>query len=289
MNHLLVLEKILQMNSFTKAAQAMGYTQSSVSQMVASLEKEFGIQLLKRSRQGVQLTPEGEKLYPYIERSLRQYQILQETAGAIRGLETGTVRIGAITSVSCYWLPDLFKRFQERYPAIEFVLHQGDYGTIVNWIQDGTVDFGLMTADYGDGLAKRVIHTTEMKAFFPADHPLAKLDRVPIASLTEEPFILVEGGGYSEPLEAFRKAGLTPNVRYRIQDDYTIMAMVEAGLGISMLSELVASRTNFNVVAKSVEPQVNRPVAIAYREKEALPIASQYFMDFLTANQQELI
>ncbi|GAP03101.1 LysR substrate binding domain protein [Fructobacillus pseudoficulneus] len=289
MNRLLVLEKILQMNSFTKAAAALGYTQSSVSQMVTSLEKDFGIQLLKRSRQGVSLTPEGQKLYPYIEQSLRQYQTLQETAGAIRGLKTGTVRIGAITSVSCYWLPDLFKRFQEKYPAIEFVLQQGDYGTIVNWIRNGTVDFGLMTADYGDGFAKQIIHTTEMKAFVAKSHPLAKLEKIPIAALAEDPFILVEGGGYSEPLESFKEAGLQPNVRYRIQDDYTIMAMVEAGLGVSMLSELVATRTDFNVVTKSIDPVVKRPVAIVYREKEALPIASQYFIDFLVANQNELI
>lgn len=289
MNRLLVLEKILQMNSFTKAAAALGYTQSSVSQMVTTLEKDFGIQLLKRSRQGVSLTPEGQKLYPYIEQSLRQYQTLQETAGAIRGLKTGTVRIGAITSVSCYWLPDLFKRFQEKYPAIEFVLQQGDYGTIVNWIRNGTVDFGLMTADYGDGLAKKIIHTTEMKAFVAKSHPLGKLEKIPIAALAEDPFILVEGGGYSEPLEAFKRAGVQPNVRYRIQDDYTIMAMVEAGLGVSMLSELVASRTNFDVVAKPIEPMVKRPVAIVYREKETLPIASQYFIDFLVANQDELI
>ncbi|MBW1606043.1 LysR family transcriptional regulator [Lactobacillus sp. Sy-1] len=289
MNRLLVIEAILKTNSFTKAAELLGYTQSSVSQMVASLEKEFNIQILKRSRHGVQLTPEGRELYPYIVQTIRQYQALKETASSIRGLKTGTVRIGAITSVSCYWLPELFKEFRREYPDIEFVLQQGDYGMILNWLKNGVIDFGLMTADYGDGFNKQIIHTTQMNAFLPVDHPLAKLDEVPIEKLCDDPFILVEGGGYSEPLEAFNKANVKPNVRYRIQDDYTIMAMVEAGLGISILSELVFKRTNFNVVSKPVSPAVKRPVAVVYRDKETLPIASQYFIEFLVANREKLI
>ncbi|MBS9335276.1 LysR family transcriptional regulator [Fructobacillus sp. M1-13] len=288
MNRLLVLETIIQMKSFTKAAEALGYTQSSVSQMVLGIEKEFGMQILKRSRNGVSLTAEGEALYPYIVQTLRTYQALQERAASLKGLETGMVRIGAITSVSCYWLPELFKKFQEKYPNIEFVLQQGDFGMILDWLKRGEIDFGLMTAEYGDGFNKVVLHETEMKAFLPSKHPLAKLDSVPIEKLACDPFILVEGGGYSEPMKAFEEAGVIPHVRYRIQDDYTIMAMVEAGLGVSILSELVASRTDFDVVAKSIEPKVTRPVAAVYRDKATLPIASQYFIDFLVENQKAL-
>lgn len=289
MNRLLVLETIIQMKSFTKAAKVLGYTQSSVSQMVAGLEKEFGIQILRRSRNGVSLTAEGEAVYPNIIQTLRQYQALQEKAASLTGLKTGTVRIGAITSVSCYWLPELFKKFQEKYPNIEFVLQQGDYGMILSWLKNGEIDFGLMTADYGKGFNKVILHTTEMKAFLPVGHPLAEYNQIPIEKLTEDSFILVEGGGYAEPLEAFQRAGgLEPNVRYRIQDDYTIMAMVEAGLGISILSELVATRTNFDVQVRSVEPKVERPVAIIYRDKATLPIASQHFIDFLIKHEKEL-
>ncbi|CAK1246054.1 DNA-binding transcriptional regulator [Fructobacillus fructosus] len=289
MNRLLVLETIIQMQSFTKAAKVLGYTQSSVSQMVAGLEKEFGIQILKRSRNGVSLTAEGAEIYPLIIQTLRQYQALQERAAALTGLKTGTVRIGAITSVSCYWLPELFKSFKGMYPNIEFVLQQGDYGMILTWLKNGEIDFGLMTANYGEGFNKVILHTTEMKAFLPSGHPLTKLDQIPLRKLTSDPFILVEGGGYAEPIEAFQKSGLLPNVRYRIQDDYTIMSMVEAGLGISVLSELVASRTNFDVQVRSVEPKIERPVAIIYRDKATLPIASQHFIDFLIQHKKELL
>ncbi|WP_054658672.1 LysR family transcriptional regulator [Apilactobacillus ozensis] len=290
MNKLLALKAILDNNSFTKAAKQLGYTQSSVSQMINALEDEYDMKILKRSRTGVELTPQGETLYPYIQETIRQYQSLRETAHAIRGLKTGTVRLGAITSVSCYWLPDLFKAFKMKYPDIDFVLQQGDYGTLLKWIKTGEVDFCLMTAEYGDGLDKTIIHNTEMKAFVPQNHPLAQLKTIPLAKLADDPFILVEGGGYSEPLTAFKNAGVkAPNVKYRIQDDYTIMAMVEAGLGVSILSELVATRTNFKVVCRPTSPKVNRPVAVVCRDKQTLPIASQYFIDFLIQHKNKLV
>ncbi|GAA6237200.1 LysR family transcriptional regulator [Apilactobacillus micheneri] len=276
-------------NSFTKAAKTLGYTQSSVSQMINSLENEYDMKILERSRTGVKLTPQGKTLYPYIQEAISKYQSLQETAHDIRGLKTGTVRIGAITSVSCYWLPSLFKEFKKKYPGINFVLQQGDYGDLLNLVKTGQVDFSIMTAKYGDGLDKTIIHNTEMKAFLPKNHPLANLREIPLSKLAKDPFILVEGGGYSEPLKAFDDAGLKcPEVKYQIQDDYTIMAMVEAGLGVSILSELVATRTNFDVVCRPTNPKVNRPVAIVSRSKETIPIASQYFIDFIIQNKEKL-
>lgn len=78
-----------------------------------------------------------------------------------------------------------------------------------------------------------------MLAVLPEGHPFAVLDRVPLKALAEEPMILLEEGHYSEPLEAFSSVGLKPNVRLRIHDDYSIMTMVEAGLGFSILAELI--------------------------------------------------
>lgn len=83
MNRYLALQKIVEMGSFTKAAEVLGYTQSSISQMVASLESELSIKLLNRSRTGVKLTIEGAQLYPFIERTILQYRAMQEKANEI--------------------------------------------------------------------------------------------------------------------------------------------------------------------------------------------------------------
>ena len=99
---LIALQKIVELGSFTKAADKLGYTQSAVSQMIASLEEELSIKLLYRSRIGIRLTLEGEELYPYIQRTVLQYQAMQEKADEINGLETGIIRIGTISSISCH-------------------------------------------------------------------------------------------------------------------------------------------------------------------------------------------
>ncbi len=120
MDRFIALQKIIDLNSFTKAGEALGYTQSSMSQMISSLEEELSIKLLHRSRVGVKLTLEGEELYPFIQKSIFQYQSLQEKAKEIKGLETGTIRIGTLASISCHWMPKLLKGFQELYPKVQF-------------------------------------------------------------------------------------------------------------------------------------------------------------------------
>lgn len=284
MNRYLALQKIIELGNFTKASASLGYTQSSVSQMIASLEKELCLKLLNRSRAGIKLTIEGEELYPYIEKAIQQYRAIQEKADEIRGLETGIIRVGTISSVTCHWMPQLIRGFQKDYPNVQFLFHQGDYRLIPEWIRNGTVDFGFVTPPAANGLEIIPIKRGEMMAVLPVDHTLSSKAKVSLADLTKDPFILLEEGSYNEPAAAFQAAGLTPNVRYTIHDDWSIMTMVEAGLGISILAELMLRRTNFNILCLPIDPPIYRELAIGYKDRYSLPIASKYFIDHLLAN-----
>lgn len=288
MERYLALQKIVEMKSFTKAAEALGYTQSSISQMIASLENELSMRLLVRSRVGAKLTLEGQELYPFIERTIFQYRAMQEKALEIKGLETGIIRVGTITSVTCHWMPALIKGFQKIYPNVQFLFHDGDYTSIQEWIKTGLVDFGFVTPAAVTGLNTIKVKDGEMLAVLPKNHPLAHNTNVPLSSLTEEPFILLEEGHYNEPLEAFHAAGLEPNIKYTIHDDFAIMTMVEAGLGVGILAELMLRRTNYDIVCLPVDPPVYRELAIAFKDKDSLPIASKYFIEYLLANVEQL-
>lgn len=288
MNRYIALQKIIEVGSFTKAAEALRYTQSSISQMVASLEKELAIKLLTRSRTGVKLTIEGAELYPFIERSIIQYRAMQEKATEIKGLETGIIRVGTISSITCHWMPQLIKGFQEQYPHVQFLFHQGDYALIPEWIKTGAVDFGFITPPAVTDLNTISIKDGEMFAVLPQNHPLAHNKSVPIQELTKEPFILLEEGHYSEPMNAFHAAGLEPNIKYTLHDDYAIMTMVEAELGVSILAELTLRRTNFNIVCLPLDPPIRRSLAIGYKDKDSLPIASKYFIEYLQKNKDSL-
>lgn len=284
MNRYIALQKIIELGSFTKAADALGYTQSAMSQMIASLEEELSIKLLSRSRVGVKLTLEGEKLYPFIQKSINQYLSLQEKAKEIRGLETGVIRMGTISSITCHWLPNLIKEFQDHYPNIQFILHQGDYSSIQEWIKIGAVDFGFITPPAVTGLETIELKEGRMLAILPESHRLAYQKSVNLHDIADEPFILLEEGHFSEPMNAFHASNLEPNIKLRLHDDYAIMTMVEAGLGISILAELVLRRTNYNIVKLPVEPPISRILAIGYKDKDSLPLASKYFIKFLIQN-----
>ena len=288
MNRYIALQKIIELGGFTKAADALGYTQSSISQMIASLENELGIKLLTRSRHGVKLTIEGAELFPFIERSIYQYRSMQEKANEIKGIETGIIRVGIISSVTCHWMPQLINGFKEEYPNVQFLFHQGDYTLIPEWIASGQIDFGFVNPLAGTNLKTKTVKSGEMLAVLPKNHPLAKKKSIQLQDIAAEPYILLEEGHYSEPMAAFEAAGIQPNIQYTIHDDYDIMMMVEAGLGVSILAELILRRTNYDIVCLPIDPPITRTLAVGYKDKDSLPIASKYFIDYLMEHKDEL-
>lgn len=288
MKRYLALQKVVETGSFTKAAKAMDCTQSSISQMVSSLETELSTTMLHRSRSGVELTPEGRELYPSIERYIRLYQEVQEKADEIRGLDTGIVRIGTIASITCHWMPELIWGFQKKHPNIEFVFRQGDYNEIYDAIRTGQVDFGFIPPECAGGLISEPLKQGEYVAIFPEGHRFSKRESVTLKELTDDPFILLETGSYSELSEAFYREGLKPNLKFIIHDDYTIMRMVEVGLAISMVSSLVLMDTHYRISAVPIDPPVMRTIGIAYTDPNTIPFASRTFLDYLRANVDSL-
>lgn len=288
MNRYIALQKIIELGSFSKAAESMGYSQSAMSQMIFSLEEEMSIKLVNRFRSGAKLTLEGEKLYPHIEKLIYQYYAVLEKTNEIKGLETGTIRIGTLASISAHWLPNLLKEFQEQYPAVEFVIHQGDYTSIYEWIKTGAIDFGFVNPRAVKDIETITLKEGAMLAVLPENHPLGTNDVIPLDLLAHEPFILLEEGHYYEPLEAFKSIGVCPNIKYTIHDDYAIMTMVEAGLGVSILAELILHRTNYKIRLCKTEPSIYRTIAVGYKDKASLPIACKRFIELLCSHLNEL-
>lgn len=284
----LVLQKIVELGSFSRAAEFFGYTQSAVSQMIASLEKELSVKLLHRSRSGTSLTTEGMELYPYLERTLNQYLTFQEKVKEIRGLDSGIVRVGLYSSVCLHWMPTLLGKFRERYPGVEFIIHQGDYLSIQEWIRNGAVDFGFINPNVVDNFENIVLKEDPILAVLPEAHPLAIQKTVPMEMLLKEDYILVGSGRSSEYLDIFKTMGITPRIKYTIQDNFTILSMVEARLGVSLLTKLATRNTHYHVALRPTEPAVSRIIGIGYKDKESLPIAAKRFLELIQELVEEL-
>ena len=282
MQQYLALCKVVEVGSFSKAADILGYSQSGISQMVQSVEEEFEMKLLHRSRSGVKLTIEGQKLLPYIQALVNDFQAMRAKGAELKGLESGLIRIGTISSVSGYWLPAIIKEFQQLHPGVQFVLHQGDYDSIPEWTRIGERDFGFVNPAAVSGLKTQFLKKGNMLAVLPKDHWLAGQEAVSLQQLAQEPFLRVESGSYSEPQEAFRAAGLTPDIKLCIHDDYSILAMVEAGLGVSILAELMLKKIKgYAVCIRPIVPAVQRDIGVVYKDLGTMPIASRRFLTYL--------
>lgn len=281
MNRLLALQTILQTGSFTAAGRQLGYSQSAISQMINSLEAEVGFPLLVRNRGEVKLTPDGQRLLPMITQLNNDWSTFQERVSEIKGLQSASIRIGTISSISAHWLPSLIRGFQQMYPDVRFTLLQGDYTTIPQWVDNNTIDFGFINPDAQPKLAVTYLKSGALSAVLPLDHPLAQQDAVTLTDLQKEPFLMLEEGLYSEPLAAFHHQGLSPNIRLRVHDDYSILSMVEAGLGYSILADLVLQKQDYRVAIRPLAPAIERKIGLYQRPAELMPLASRRFIAYL--------
>ena len=277
----LAFVKTVECGSFTRAAGVLNYSQSGISRMIGDLEREWQVTLLERGKSGVRLTSEGTRLLPYAKRVCSEYEKLQAEVDEINGLKSGLIRIGTFSSVATHWLPNIIREFQKEYPGIDYELILGDYTEIETWIEEGRVDCGSLRLPAREGLESVFLEQDRLLVVLPEGHPLAALEKIPVSALCGEPFMLLEKGAKAEVSEIFERNGFTPRVHFTTWDDYAIMSMVESGLGISILPELILKRIPYRVVARELEIPAYRNIGLAWKEKKGTSPMLKRFMEYL--------
>ena len=274
--------KTIELESFTKAAEVLGYSQSGISRMIGDLEKEWNVTLLERSKTGLKLTSDGLKILPYAKSVCEEYDKMVMQIDSIHGLEKGLIRIGTFSSVATHWLPNIIKAFQRDYPGIEYELLLGDYTEIEEWILEGRVDCGFLRLPVNvEGLDFIPLEKDELKAIIPSGHPLSKEEKFPLEELCKEPFMLLEKGARAEISELFERNHLKPNVRFTTWDDYAVMSMVESGLGVGILPQLILKRVPYDIISKSLDVEAYRQIGFVVKDMRTVSIAVKRFMEYL--------
>ena len=274
-----VLLRVVELGSLTKAAEASGCSQSAVSHILNDLEEEFGFTILKRSRGGVQLTENGAKILPSIRGILNYNEHLNQTVASIRGLDTGVIRIGTVTSVAVQWLPGILKRFTEEHPGIEFKLYNGDYGDVTTWLSEGSIDVGFLALPADINCECIPLMEDRMLAVLPKDHPYADLPKFPVAQVQYESYISLLESSDHDTRNIWSNAGVMPNIRFTSKDDYAIIAMVEQGLGISIMPELLLQDHMNNVAVLELVPKASRLIGLAIPNASRTSPATRSFAD----------
>ncbi len=285
----MILATAVEQNSLTLAARQLGCTQSAVSHSIDSLEKELGFPVLKRGRSGVSLTAEGERLMPAVRALLGSAEQLSQTAAAIRGLDTGTVRIGAFTSVAVHWLPGVLKEFQNDYPKVEFTLLNGDYHDVEQWITDGSIDIGFVTVPCELGCECIPLMEDRLLAILPPDSRFSSYPKFPLTECETEPFISLLKSSDHDARRALEAAGVEPNVRFYTKDDYAIIAMVEQGLGMSIMPELLLKDRKDSLLKLPLIPEAKRTIGIAIAAGEKAGPATRRFADYVVRYVKEQV
>jgi len=269
---------VIRTGSFTKAGELLHMTQSAVSHMIADLEAELGAVLLIRGRKGVSMTEAGSAVFSHAEAILTHVAQLHGQLAEIKGLgDAGPIRIGSFPSVSARLLPALLQGFEERYPGIQLVSMDGTNQEVRNWIDRGAVHLGFVSLP-DDDFDTIFLLEDELVAVVPEGHRLAGREKVPVAELQGESFIMTKGGCEGTILRMF-KTNL-PNIVYEVKETSTILTMVQHGLGITVLPRMALPSSPEGAAVLSLSPFHSRRLGIGVPALAEASPAARLFIEY---------
>ena len=273
--------RAVELGSLSKAAEELGYTQSGISHMMQSLEDEVGFPLLVRTSSGILPNTEGETLLPIIRQLLSTNETLEQYIAKIKGVDTGRIRIASFPSVATYWLPTIISRFQKDFPNVEIVIREDRADLIEAMMASREVDFCIYTGGQDRSFEWMPLYRDQMMVILPPGHPLEHSETVQLETLVSEQFILPLKGYDYEVYQILDKLPRYPHIRFTACSDYAIISMVAAGLGVSIMPELLLRGRHDNVVIKELVPPSKRTIGLAIGETSSQSPATRKFADYI--------
>ena len=272
---LAALAAAVRLGSFTRAAEELGYTQSGLTHMMNSLEKDVGFPLLVRGRTGVRLTPAGQRIFPLVQECLNGAKALEREILLINTQQEESVRVAAYDSISRHWLPEVIQQFRRAHPDVGVDIQMGSVQEVYRWGQEGRVDMCFASRQDAP-LEWTFLRDDELLAILPPEYDSGET-AFPVEAFNGQEFLMPSMGFDKDILRVLNEHGVTPLIRTTQVSDSAVISMVEHGLGVSVLSRLVLRGRQNSVRALPLEPRAVRELGIAARpQKELRPIARQF-------------
>jgi len=239
--------------------------------MMNSLEDELGISLLQRGYYGVKLTPAGERIIPKIRQLVMCEDSLLNEVELVKSYGDNVIKIGAFSSMAARWLPSIVERFNLEFPDVTVNIQTGTVTELYGGLDEGRFDicYGSKNAKYDFKWIP--LATDRFYAILPNDYPSSN-DEFRMESFNGTKF-LMPGLGFDDDISAvFSENNVRPFVTPTYVDDPAIISMVEHGLGISMLSELIITGRTDSVKVLPIVPEVSRTLALAMKQDKVLTL-----------------
>jgi DNA-binding transcriptional LysR family regulator len=274
-------------HSFSRAAEALGLTQPSVTARIQALERDLGELLFERNGRGVSLTEVGASFLPHAQRVLKALQDGRDAILSVQELELGTLRLAAAPTISTYVLPELLKEFTSRYPGLEVSVRTEYSDQIVQMVIADEVQVGLERTITHPEIVTVPLYRDEVVLVASSDSPFAQRGSIPIAEVGQRHLIMFNRGSsyYALVDNALREEGVLVSPTMELDNMEATKKMVEEGLGIAILPKVAVEREvqrgelrELEVVGMSM-PQ--REIALIYRRGRPLSRASHAFVRLL--------
>ncbi|CQR71391.1 HTH-type transcriptional regulator GltC [Sporomusa ovata DSM 2662] len=266
--------------SFSKAAEALNYTPSGVSQLVNAFEADIGFPLLIRDKKGVRPTNDGLRILAAVREFLMQEEYIFQLASEIKGLITGEITIGTYSSIATHLLPGLIKQFQTNFPDITIHIMEGIREEITRWLDNREIDIAFLSYKAPMEYKWISLYDDPMIAVLPPDHPLANQKAYPLEKCQEENFIMPGLGRDVDIIEMLQCNGLTPTIAFSTLENFTALAMIEQGLGMSIMNELITKNWKADIVYLPVDPLQVVSLGIAVHSLQKISPAAKRFVNY---------
>ena len=282
--HLAALHAVAEEGSFRGAAAKLGYTQSAISQQIATLERLVGTRLIERpgGPRAVSLTETGRLVLRHAEAIIARLKAAQADVAALLGGGAGTLRVGTFQSAGARILPELLRRFREAWPAVEVQLTESASDPeLLDSVERGDLDFAFAMPPLPDGPFEQVeLLRDRWVLLVPSDSPLAARSApVPLTEVAELPLIGARLCRSAEQVHAhFRARGLEPRYVFHSDENNTIHGLVAAGSGIALIPQLAVDENDTRVTGLPLGPKVPpRVIALAWhRDRYRSPAAEAF-------------
>jgi Transcriptional regulator len=281
-----VFVTVVEKSSFVKAADSMNMTASAVSHSIAKLERDLGLTLFTRNRNGAYLSSEGESILPHVLAVLNGQERLSQEVSHLKGLDSGSIRMATFPSVCTSWLPDIINSFRKLHPGVEVTVWQGNYYEVINWLHSGYADIGFLSINVDTrGLDFVPLYQDRMMCVASADYQPKNKTYVTLEDIQAGPILWPH---QSDDIEVdtmlMNNYGLNLRHKGMVESDHCLVTLAEAGLGLALLPELSFGRISHKASVYPVEPAWYRNIILAHLKSQPMSSAAsvmhRHIVDF---------
>jgi DNA-binding transcriptional LysR family regulator len=280
--------QVAQAGTFTRGAEELYLSQSAVSQAIGRLEAELGFELLRRGRNGVELTEAGSVVLERAREVVAGVDAIRSDLAAFSGLLEGTVALGTMLPPGPLDLPELLARFHAGYAGIRVRVREGSAPEVLDLLQHDGLDVGITGLEpeaLPDGLAGQELMTEELVVIAPPDDPVGRRPTVAMAALSGRPFVgYRRGSALRDTIDgALRAAGAAPEIVFETDELVSVRELVARSLGISVVPRSTVAGDGPPVAIVAIgPPPLGRPLTLTWRERRQPPAAAA-FLEFVRA------